>query len=450
MPTAALPVCSICWCTVNKSQDSVLIFCSLGHFVVFGSVNYQTFEDYCDDTKTIVSYCLHKSLELFCSWYCDFFILFLGVMQYTGMMLLEEMASIFLTPLLLLFVVPKRVDDILQFIADYTVDVEGVGHVCSFSTFDFQNHGNSNYGSPYHTPRTQRSSQGKMEKSFLSFQSSYPSWEPNAQGKQFLLNLRSFRERKVRGQGNRHAYSSPRLWRGSPSLRVHGERNSSLSREWPYNAHGTGYQLGSLWLIDEEPRNHPYLLDWYYTSQHQQTAGHTRTHTHTLDIPPGPFDVTEQQPVDFWMPTQNEARYDQFWDHNYGDRSETHLEASTSAPFFRESVLQHHDSNNLAQPTRSHWWARTSPHDAQPQSSFLEPPDFNHYTAQTNVHDNLSERSLEEQEQFLYWRNSHKLSRTSYIDDLEAGSGDVNLHFDDIYNGKPPETPRVNLEPPRL
>lgn len=78
MPTAALPVCSICWCTVNKSQDSVLIFCSLGHFVVFGSVNYQTFEDYCDDTKTIISYCLHKSLELFCSWYCDFLFYFWG------------------------------------------------------------------------------------------------------------------------------------------------------------------------------------------------------------------------------------------------------------------------------------------------------------------------------------------------------------------------------------
>lgn len=109
----------------------------------------------------------------------------------------------------------QRVDDILQFIADFSVNVEGVGHVCrlvysgsiwfaileafifvdsivssyelcfvlkhqrdkflaisfgSFSTFDFQNHGNSNYGSPYHTPRTQRSSQGKIEKSFLGYE----------------------------------------------------------------------------------------------------------------------------------------------------------------------------------------------------------------------------------------------------------------------------------------
>ncbi|CAI8608064.1 unnamed protein product [Vicia faba] len=72
--------------------------------------------------------------------------------QYTGMMLLEEMASNFLTPYLLLFVVPKRVDDILQFIADFTVHVESVGHVCSFSVFDFQKHGNSSYGSSSHPP----------------------------------------------------------------------------------------------------------------------------------------------------------------------------------------------------------------------------------------------------------------------------------------------------------
>ncbi|KAL5052648.1 hypothetical protein RYX36_033330 [Vicia faba] len=137
--------------------------------------------------------------------------------QYTGMMLLEEMASNFLTPYLLLFVVPKRVDDILQFIADFTVHVESVGHVCSFSVFDFQRHRNSSYGSSSDSPRDQRSSQGKLEKSFLSFQSSYPSWEPNAEGKKFLLNLRAFREQKSSsGHVNRQGFPPLILWRGSP------------------------------------------------------------------------------------------------------------------------------------------------------------------------------------------------------------------------------------------
>jgi autophagy-related protein 9 len=50
-------------------------------------------------------------------------------------MLLEEMASIFITPYLLIFVVPKRVDDILRFISDFTVYVDGVGDVCRFVCF---------------------------------------------------------------------------------------------------------------------------------------------------------------------------------------------------------------------------------------------------------------------------------------------------------------------------
>ena len=73
-------------------------------------------------------------------------------------MLLEEMASIFITPYLLIFVLPKvcfeqdqrkfvsrlccmmiylfphlqRVNDILCFISEFTVYVDGVGDVCRF------------------------------------------------------------------------------------------------------------------------------------------------------------------------------------------------------------------------------------------------------------------------------------------------------------------------------
>ncbi|KAH7517360.1 hypothetical protein FEM48_Zijuj09G0055400 [Ziziphus jujuba var. spinosa] len=361
--------------------------------------------------------------------------------QYTGMMLLEEMASIFMTPYLLLFVVPKRVDDILQFIADFTVNVEGVGHVCSFSVFDFQKHGNSNYGSPYNATRTERSSQGKMEKSFLSFQSSYPSWEPNPQGKRFLLNLRTFREQKMQGQQTGLAYSPGRMWRGSPSLRGHADRMSMLSREMPQHSSVRGHHLDSMWLIDAEQKNHPYLLDWYYTSHAHHTTNNTR------EIPEESFQVAVQQPGDYWTPsnlTQNDARFEGYWGHLNEYRAESNLGASTSAPFFRESVLQHHDSGNLVHPTRSHWWARSGPNTAQPQASFLEPPDFNRHAAADNYYENYSDRSLEEEQQ-LDWRNSRKLSQTTYFDDIE--SGEFNLHFDDVYS-RPPETSKINPEHP--
>ncbi|KAA8543357.1 hypothetical protein F0562_021148 [Nyssa sinensis] len=359
--------------------------------------------------------------------------------QYTGMMLLEEMASIFLTPYLLIFVVPKRVDDILQFIADFTVHVEGVGHVCGFSAFDFQNHGNSNYGSPYNSPRNQRSSQGKMEKSFLSFQSSYPSWRPNSEGKQFLSTLGSFREQKLRGQETRPACSPPRMQQWTPNLRGQEDRNNFFPREMPHNILGAGYQLGSMWLIDVDRRNYPYILDWYYTSRTHHSTENSR------DIPSGPSDA-EEGPRDFWMPshlTQNEAAaFDENWGHLSDARSRSHLEASTSAPLFRESVLQHHDSSNVAHPTSSHWWARSHAHGGDPQTSFLEPPNFNRNTS-NNYIDNFSDRSIQEEEEHLDWRSSGRLS-TYYMDDLEMG--EFRLPFDDIYS-RPSESPTKNPDP---
>lgn len=239
-------------------------------------------------------------------------------------------------------------------------------------------------------------------------------------------------------------YCPPRMWQGSPNLRGPGDRNTFCSREMPHTT--PGFHLGSLWLLDEYQRNHPYLLDWYYTSRPHTSSIYTR------EAATVPLEATEQHTRDYWMPasvTQNQPRYDdEFWEHNYQGRSESHLGASTSTPFFRESVLQHHDSSNFAHPTRSHWWDRSSPHGVQPQASFLEPPDFNRYTH--NYYDNLSERSLEEEEQHLDWRSSRRLSRTTYMDDdLEAG-GNLSLHFDDIYS-RPPETPRspwAYREPP--
>lgn len=358
--------------------------------------------------------------------------------QYTAMMLLEEMASIFLTPYLLLFIVPKRVDDILQYIADFTVNVEGVGHVCSFSTFDFQEHGNSHYGSPYNASRSRRSSQGKMEKSLLSFQSSYPSWEPNTQGKQFLLNLRTFRERKLSVHGNIHTSSPPRMWRGSPNTAGDEDRNRFISREMPYSTFATGNHLDSLWLIEANQNNHPYLLDWYYTARPHDAA--------SRDVPLEPYGITERYSRDYSMPsnlTQNEPNYEEYSNEYHEDRAASQLGASSSAPILRESFSQEQNYNELPHATRSHWWARSRLRSGQAQASFYEPPDFNDQTTY-NYHDKFSDRGSEDQdqEQHFYWRDHHnKLSKTTMTDDLEAG--EFNLHFGDIYS-RPPETPTIN------
>ncbi|WOG87182.1 hypothetical protein DCAR_0206405 [Daucus carota subsp. sativus] len=354
--------------------------------------------------------------------------------QYTGMMLLEEMASIFLTPYLLIFVVPERVDDILQFIADYTVDIEGVGHVCSFSAFDFQNHGNIKYGAPQNSTRGQRSSQGKMEKSFLSFQSSYPSWEPNSQGKQLISKLKAFREQKLHVQERISPYLPPRMQQWSPESRGNVDINNVFTREAFHNIPERGYQVGSLWLFDSDQKNYLNILEWYYTSE------------------PHPANEAERDAPsrNFWMsssPIHNEATHDEDWGKIFdSERSQSYLEASPAASFFRGSVLDHDDSANAAHlRTRSHWWDRSEAQGNNPQSSFLEPPTYNRNT--DNYYDNISNRSIieEEQDHSELIRSHNRLSRTFYLDDLEGGQ--FNLPFDDIYSrhSTSPEPDPLNL-----
>lgn len=365
--------------------------------------------------------------------------------QYTGMMLLEEMASIFLTPYLLIFVVPERVDDILQFIADFTVDIEGVGHVCRFSAFDFQNHGNIMYGAPHNSPRVQRSSQGKMEKSFLSFQSSYPSWEPNRQGKQLISTLKAFREQKLQVQERISSpYLPPRMQQWSPESQGNGDMNNVFSRETFHNIPERGYQLGSLWLFDSDQKNYLNILEWYYTSEPHLANEAER------DAPLRSSNVAEST-RNFWMSSlmiNNEATHDENWGQLFdSERSQSHLEASTAAPLFHGSVLHHDDSINAAhhRSTRSHWWARSNAQGNNPQASFLEPPPFNRNT--DDYYNNISDRSIieEEQDHFELTRSHNRLSRTFYLDDYEGGQ--FNLPFDDIYSrhSTSPEPDPLNL-----
>ena len=105
----------------------------------------------------------------------------------------EEIASIFLTPFILFFSLPECAPRILEFIQNFTEDIEGVGHVCSLAMFDFERHGNVKYGSQYQSEKRFRSKQGKMEKSFLSFCNYYDDWEPDQHGSQFLQSFNKVR-----------------------------------------------------------------------------------------------------------------------------------------------------------------------------------------------------------------------------------------------------------------
>jgi autophagy-related protein 9 len=57
--------------------------------------------------------------------------------------IIEQLLSPIVTPFLLLFWLRPRSADIVDFFRNFTVDVVGVGDVCSFSQMDTQRHGNT-------------------------------------------------------------------------------------------------------------------------------------------------------------------------------------------------------------------------------------------------------------------------------------------------------------------
>jgi autophagy-related protein 9 len=100
--------------------------------------------------------------------------------QYRVLLLLQEILGCITTPFLLCFALPQRAEQILAFIKSFTVQVEGVGHVCGFALFDFERHGDTRYGAPVDGRAELRSRDGKMEKAYVNFKVNHPSWRHDA------------------------------------------------------------------------------------------------------------------------------------------------------------------------------------------------------------------------------------------------------------------------------
>ena len=56
---------------------------------------------------------------------------------------LEEMLSMFFTPFILWFSLPKSSDRLVDFFREFTLHVDGLGYVCSFAVFDFKKESNN-------------------------------------------------------------------------------------------------------------------------------------------------------------------------------------------------------------------------------------------------------------------------------------------------------------------
>lgn len=123
---------------------------------------------------------------------------FLRLYKYKAVLFLQEVVSVILTPAVLFFSLPRCAEDVVAFVRDFTVHVDGLGHVCGFSLFDFAKYGNPRFGAGSgvegeSAPPAMQSRNGKMEKSFISFQANHPEWRPPADGQQLLTTLSQYR-----------------------------------------------------------------------------------------------------------------------------------------------------------------------------------------------------------------------------------------------------------------
>ncbi|KAL1496600.1 hypothetical protein AB1Y20_014204 [Prymnesium parvum] len=108
--------------------------------------------------------------------------------QYRATLLLHEILGCVTAPLALIFMMPSRAAEILEFIHRFTAFSEGVGHVCSFALFDFERHGDKRYGAPAGGVPDEQSCLGKMEKAYVSFRIHHPSWL-DSRGEALLDNI---------------------------------------------------------------------------------------------------------------------------------------------------------------------------------------------------------------------------------------------------------------------
>ncbi|NWH58296.1 ATG9A protein, partial [Geococcyx californianus] len=112
--------------------------------------------------------------------------------QYKAVFILEELLSPIITPLILIFALPARALDIIDFFRNFTVEVVGVGDICSFAQLDIRNHGNPQWLSAGQTEASvyQQAENGKTELSLMHFAITNPHWHPPPPSELFLSHLK--------------------------------------------------------------------------------------------------------------------------------------------------------------------------------------------------------------------------------------------------------------------
>lgn len=113
--------------------------------------------------------------------------------QYKVAYLLEELFSPLITPFILCFSLRHRSLQIVDFFRNFTVDVAGVGDVCSFAQMDIKKHGNPQWipNSEDEPSKENQSEGGKTELSLMHFHMTNPEWKLGGKSSHFVQNVKS-------------------------------------------------------------------------------------------------------------------------------------------------------------------------------------------------------------------------------------------------------------------
>lgn len=141
--------------------------------------------------------------------------------QFKLVHILEELISPLLTPFILCFYMRDRALDIVDFYRNFTIEVTGVGDVCSFAQMDVRKHGNpmwqtvgqsvldarvTGYDNHYGTDQDKlyplsnqytQAEDGKTELSLIHFTLTNPEWKPPSHAETFVTALKERARREA-------------------------------------------------------------------------------------------------------------------------------------------------------------------------------------------------------------------------------------------------------------
>lgn len=117
---------------------------------------------------------------------------FSQLFQFKVVTLIDELLSPILTPFVLYFKLRPMAADVVSFLHDFTIDVSGVGDVCSFAEMNPKRHGSPGWlSTSANNTQYQQTELGKTELSLVQFQARHPTWQPSEEAAAYISNLKT-------------------------------------------------------------------------------------------------------------------------------------------------------------------------------------------------------------------------------------------------------------------